>query len=186
MCIPCGLVLWFPRLWKNHHQASTSISSLQCSWCCSSIERFSVLPLFHHSKFRIQKTCFQNQTKVQGPEIGSPSCRWLSVMFASSGTVFRKLILLEDLIKLMDLLRNQVNLLEVLIAKEVSVDCIFVITWFYRMVVYADCWGGGTVCIALWMGRSRMRKTWKSLLIHPVVWNEFFKPASSACSVTWF
>lgn len=36
--------------------------------------------------------------------------------------------------KLMDLLRKQVNLPEVLIAKEVPVDCSFVLNGLYRMV----------------------------------------------------
>jgi len=38
---------------------------------------------------------------------------------------FRKSFLLDDVINLTDLLRNEVKLLEVLIAKEASVDCIF-------------------------------------------------------------
>lgn len=46
----------------------------------------------------------------------------------------------------MDLLRKQVNLPEVLIAKEVTVDCSFVLNGLYRMVVYADCCGEGFLC----------------------------------------
>lgn len=58
----------------------------------------------------------------------------------------------------MCLLRNQGNLLEELIAKEVSMDCIFLMTQFYRMVFHGDVVEGPPFVLLFGRARSGMRK----------------------------
>lgn len=84
----------------------------------------------------------------------------------------RKLILLKDLIKMMDLLRNRVNLLEVLMGTERFCALHFHDSLF--LWSNALCWlpwSGKFVLLCI--SRVRMRKSWTALLMHLVVWVEF-------------
>lgn len=84
----------------------------------------------------------------------------------------RKLVLLKDLIKMMDLLRNQVNLFEVLMGTE----SFCALHFRDRLFLWSNAlcwlpWSGKFVLLCI--SRVRMRKSWKALLMHLVVWVEF-------------
>lgn len=134
MCIPCGLVLWFAclsgrttirpllvfLLWDTHDGAPPLNYFLYCHFFNTENSGFR-RPSRTKLRCKVLKLACHHANGYQ-------SCLPVKELW------FRKLVVLEDLIKLMDLLRNQVNLHEVVMAKEVSMDCIFVMTSFYRVV----------------------------------------------------